>query len=137
VVTAFVDTNVFIRLLTGDDPVKAEHCFLLLQSVQRGETVLYTSESIIAEVAYVLTSRATYRFPRDEVVAGLNPLLALPGLRIDDKEMIFRAIGLWEITTLDFEDCLAVVQMQKMGLEGIFSYDRGLDRVSGINRLEP
>jgi uncharacterized protein len=137
VVTGFVDTNVFIRLLTGDDPEKAERCFLLFQRVQQGETVLYTSEAIVAEVAYVLASRATYRFPRKEVVAGLNPLLALPGLRLDDKAMIFLALGLWETSNLDFEDCLAVAQMQKLGLESIFSYDRGLDRVPDIIRLEP
>lgn len=136
-VTGFVDTNVFIRMLIGDDPVKAERCFQLFQHVQRGETILHTSEAIIAEVAYVLASRATYRFPRDAVVAALRPLLGLPGLRLDDKDAIFGALGLWETSNLDFEDCLAVAQMQKLGLERIFSYDRGLDRVPGIVRLEP
>ncbi len=136
-VTGFVDTNIFIRLLTGDDPEKAERCLLLFQRVQKGEAILHTSEAIIAEVAYVLASRATYRFPRGEVVAGLRPLLSLSGLRLDDKAMIFRALGLWESSNLDFEDCLAVAQMQKLGLEGIFSYDRGLDRVPGIIRQEP
>jgi len=32
ITTQFVDTNIFIRHLTGDDPVKAQACFQLVQT---------------------------------------------------------------------------------------------------------
>ena len=40
-------------------------------------------------------------------------------------------------TNLDFEDCLAIEQMRRDELDGIYSYDRGLDRIPGVRRLEP
>jgi predicted nucleic acid-binding protein len=44
----FADTNIFIRLLTGDDPAKATRCLELVQGARRGEISLYASESVVA-----------------------------------------------------------------------------------------
>lgn len=33
----FVDSNIFIRYLTGDDPTKARAAFDLFQRIKRGE----------------------------------------------------------------------------------------------------
>jgi predicted nucleic acid-binding protein len=49
----FLDTNVILRYLTRDDPVKAERCFELFQRLKRKEVKLVTSESVLAEVVYV------------------------------------------------------------------------------------
>ena len=135
--TAFVDTNVFIRLLTGDDPVKASRCRDLFQQVQNGKVSLVTTSTIVAEVTYVLVSSATYRYPRETIAQGMRPLLALQGLHIERKDEILAALDLWESSTLDFEDCLAVETTRRMSLDGIYSYDRGLDRIPDIRRLEP
>jgi uncharacterized protein len=86
----FVDANVFVRLLTGDDPGKGARCLALFQRAQRGEVSLVTSESIIAEVAFVLTSRATYRLARSEIAPALRSLIANPGLTLHNKESILR-----------------------------------------------
>ena len=48
-----------------------------------------------------------------------------------------RALDLWGASNLDFEDCLAVEHVRREHLDGIYSYDRELDRVPGIRRLEP
>lgn len=133
----FVDTNIFIRLLTGDEPQKTARCLFLFQQAQRGEVTLVTSEYIIAEVAYVLTSRATYRIPRAAVADALRPLLASAGLRVEHKESVLRALDLWEGSNLDFEDCLSVEHIRRAELDGIYSYDRDFDRVPGVRRLEP
>ncbi len=53
----FVDTNIFIRYLTKDDPREAQACFELFQKAQRRGVQLTTSEAIIAEVVYVLSSK--------------------------------------------------------------------------------
>jgi predicted nucleic acid-binding protein len=133
----FVDTNVFLRLLTRDDPGKAERCFALFERARRGEIVLHTSETIVAEIVYVLSSRVTYRLPREEVATALRPILAIPRLRLEQKESVLRALDRWQVTNLDFEDCLAIEQVLRDDLDGIYSYDRGLDRVPGVRRLEP
>ena len=52
----FLDTNVILRYLTRDDEEKAQACFRLFQRVNQGEEELFTCESIVAEVVYVLSS---------------------------------------------------------------------------------
>jgi predicted nucleic acid-binding protein len=132
----FVDANIFLRLITGDDPEKAAQCFTLFQQARRGEVSLYTSESVVAEVVYVL-SRTTYRVPRADVEATLGSALANPGLRMDYKDSVLRALGYWHESNLDFEDCLSVQHIRRLALDGIYSYDRDFDRIPGIRRLEP
>jgi uncharacterized protein len=136
-VSEFVDTNIFLRLLTRDDPRKAARCLGLFQRAQRGEVSLVTSESIIAEITFVLSSKATYRLPRVTVATALRPVLANPGLRVDHKGAVLRALDIWEGSNLDFEDCLSVEHVRRADLAGIYSYDRDFDRVPDIRRLEP
>ncbi len=133
----FVDTNVFIRLLAQDDPVKTQRCLALFQRASRGEVQLFTSEAIVAEVVYVLSSPKLYRLPRAEITRLLRPVLMVGGLRVEHKRALLEALGLYEQTTLDFEDCLAVKHVQRARLDGMYSYDRGFDRVTAIRRLEP
>ncbi len=132
----FVDANIFLRLITGDDPEKASQCFALFQQARRGEVSLYTSESVVAEVVYVL-SRTTYRVPRTDVEATLGSALANPGLRMDYKDSVLRALEYWHESNLDFEDCLSVQRVRRLALDGIYSYDCDFDRIPGIRRLEP
>lgn len=133
----FVDTNIFVRVLTGDDPHKAARCLALFQRAQRGEVTLITSESVVAEVAYVLSSRSIYQIPRATIAVALRSLLADPGFRIDHKESVLRALNLWKDTNLDFADCLSVEHVRRADLAGIYSYDRDFDRIPDIRRLEP
>ncbi len=49
----FIDTNLFIRYLTNDDPVKAERVELLLKEAAAGKVRLVTAEMVMAEVVYL------------------------------------------------------------------------------------
>lgn len=88
-------------------------------------------------MTFVLTSRATYHFSRTEAALGIQTLLALQNLHLAQKSEVISALDLWEVTTLDFPDCLASEITRRMSLNGIYSSDRGLDRVPDLRRLEP
>ena len=135
----FLDTNVIIRYLTGDDEVKAEACFQLFQRAGRGDETLLTSETIIAEVVYVLSSkRAPYRLGHSEIRDRLLPILMLRGLRSPHKQVCINALDIYSSSSsLDFEDALAVAHMQHRGITEIISYDKDFDAVPDIQRLEP
>ena len=47
----FLDTNIFVRYLTGDDPVKAAACRQLWQQVNRGQEKATTAEAIVRKSA--------------------------------------------------------------------------------------
>ena len=63
----FVDTNIFVRVITQDDPVKTPRCAALFQRARRGTAYLVTSESVVAEVVYALSSRAICRMARADI----------------------------------------------------------------------
>ena len=134
----FLDTNVILRYLTRDDEQKAEACYQLFQKASRGEETLVTSEAIVAEVVYVLSSlRAGYRLNRSEITARLFPIIMIRGLRIPQKQIYVNALNIYASSSFDFEDALAIAHMRQQDITQIFSYDRDFDSVPGIQRLEP
>jgi predicted nucleic acid-binding protein len=133
----FIDANIFIRHLTRDDPQKAQACLELLQQAQEKATTLITSESVIAEVVYVLSSKRLYNLPRAEIRKLLYPLLSLPGLKLANRKTYLHALDLYALYTLGFEDALTLAQMKRQNITEIYSYDHHFDQVEGITRLEP
>jgi predicted nucleic acid-binding protein len=133
----FLDANVFLRYLTKDDPVKAERCYELFQRLKRKEDQVVTSESVLSEVVYVLSSRSLYQQSRKQVRALLLPIISLPGLKIQYRRTFLRALDLFAGSNLDFEDTLSLAHMERMQVTTIISYDRDFDRFKNINRREP
>ncbi len=133
----FLDTNIFLRYLTRDDAEKSAVCLALLQRGQAGEEAT-TSEVVLAEVAYVLSSPRQYKLSHADVSARLRPILLLRGLKLPNKRRLLRALDRYSTYPhLDFEDCLTVAQIEQQGIGTLASYDRGFDRVPGITRREP
>ena len=133
----FLDTNIFIRYLTQDDPVKMRACLALLQRIQAGEEAT-TSEVVLAEVALVLSSPRQYKLNHADVSARLRPVLLLRGLKVPNKRRVLRALDLYAMhSQLDFEDCLTVAQIEQQKIGALMSYDRGFDQIPNIARQEP
>jgi predicted nucleic acid-binding protein len=135
--TQFVDTNIFIRYLTRDDPQKAEACLRLFEQAKASGVILTTSESVLAEVVFVLGSPRGYRLSRADVRARLYPLVAMEGLKLADRRKYFRALDLYATHNIDFEDALTVAHMEQYNLDELYSYDRDFDRVGEVKRIEP
>jgi predicted nucleic acid-binding protein len=133
----FVDTNIFLRYLTRDDPEKARACLELFQRSARGEVTLFTTETIIAEIVYVLSSPRLYNLSREDIRQRLMPLLTLSGLRMPNRAVVLRALELYEDQPVDFEDALAVAHMEQQGIDAILSYDHDFERFPQISRIEP
>ena len=100
----FVDTNIFLRHLTNDDPQKAEACFELFKKAARDEVALVTADWVIAEVVYLLSSKAVYNLSPEEVKTRLYPLLSLSGLKIPNQKIHLRALDLYGILKIDYEE---------------------------------
>ncbi|MDQ4078463.1 MAG: PIN domain-containing protein [Chloroflexota bacterium] len=133
----FLDTNILIRFLTRDDPDKADACFELLQKAEAQEITLVTTEAVIAEVVYVLSSPKLYNLSREDIRNRLYPVLSIKGLKIPYRKMYLRALDLYVTYPLDFEDVVILAQMERQHINEVYSYDKGFDDVEGIQRLEP
>jgi len=73
----FVDTNVFIRYLTNDDPVLADRVELLLDDAAAGAVQLVTTELVMAETIWVLES--SYKLANVQIAPLIRGILATPG----------------------------------------------------------
>ena len=132
----FVDTNLFIRYLTNDEPALADRVEKLLDDAAAGDAQLITTELVIAETVWVLES--SYKLKNREVAPLIRGILATPGLEVTNADQISRALMLYELKNIDFVDASITVFMEKQGIADIYSYDRKhLARVKGINRKEP
>jgi predicted nucleic acid-binding protein len=130
-VTAFVDTNVLIRHLTGDPPAQAKRATRYLKGA--GELLL--PDLIFAEVAYVLES--FYEVARSQVAGSLRAILAFPTIRVLDAELLQRVVEVYEVHRLDFADAYLVASAERSGVGIIASFDRSIDRVASVRREEP
>lgn len=133
----FVDTNIFLRYLTRDDAPKAQACFELFKLAEANQITLTVTETVVAELVYVLSSKRAYNLSRDQIRARLYPLLSLKGLRLPQRRTVLRALDLYVSYPVDFEDALIVVHMQQQTIRELYSYDRDFDQVPGVKRLEP
>ncbi|MGH2562260.1 MAG: PIN domain-containing protein [Thermomicrobiales bacterium] len=133
-----VDTDVIVRLVTGDEPAKQVAAFELFRRVRAGEITLQAPVTVIADAVYVLSSRKLYGLSRKRIVAMLRQLLLLPGFHVADRRTILRALELYEIhPALDFGDGMVVASMEMTGATAVYSYDHHFNRIGSIRRLEP
>lgn len=51
--------------------------------------------------------------------------------------MYLRALDLYAIYPLDFEDAIILARMERQKITELYSFDRGFDAVAGITRREP
>lgn len=130
-VTAFIDTNVLIRHLTGDPPGQAERATRYLA----GADELLLPDLILAEVAYVLESY--YEAPRTDVAVSLRAIVTFPKISVVDEELLLRAVEIYEIHRLDFADAYLVASAESTGVGVVASFDRSIDRVGTVQRDEP
>ena len=134
---AFVDADVIVRLLTGDDPRKQARAAALFEQVEAGEVRLRLLASTLADVVYVLTSPRLYATPRAKAADLLAVLVRLPAVVMDDRETALGALDLFARSNLDFGDALTAAAMAQEGVDALYSYDRDFDRLAGLRRIEP
>ena len=127
---ALLDTNILVRHLTGDPPGQARRATAFLA----GDDELVLTDLVMAELVYVLESY--YERPRKEVADAARALLALPSVA-SDHELLLRTIELYEADRLDFADAYVCAAAEISGIGKVASFDRRIDRVKSIERLEP
>lgn len=129
--SAFVDTNVLVRHLTGDPPDMAEAATAYLQS----ETELLLTDVVAAETVYVLES--FYEAPREQVAQALRSVVAFGSVVSVDPALLLRAAEVYELERVDFAEAYLVACAESTGVGRVASFDRSLDRVGTIERVEP
>jgi predicted nucleic acid-binding protein len=130
-VTAFIDTNVLVRHLTGDPPEQAARATRLLSRAD----VLLLPDLVVAEVVDVLES--FFEVPRPRVAELVRAIIAFPAIGVADGSLLLRALEVYEVYRLDFADAYLVAQAETSGVSAVVSFDQAIDRVPTVRRVEP
>ncbi len=133
----YIDTDVLIRYITGDDAAKQASAAALLTQVEQGQLSVAAPDTVIADAVHVLSSPRLYHKDRATIATLLIPLVRLSKFKVKNKRIVLRALALYGLVNLDFGDVMIVAAMQLDKSASLYSYDRGFDRIAGLTRQEP
>jgi predicted nucleic-acid-binding protein len=100
-----------------------------------GHGDLLLADLIVAECVYVLES--FYEVERVSVAELMRAAIALPQIKTIDSALLLRAIEVYEIDRLDFAEAYLVAQAEATHVRAIASFDRSIDRIASVKRIEP
>jgi predicted nucleic-acid-binding protein len=100
-----------------------------------GAEQLLLADLVLAECVYVLES--FYEIERVRVAQLMRAAIALPSIVVVDAPLLLRALEVYDVYRLDFADAYLVASAEVTGVGAVMSFDRGIDRVGTIARVEP
>ena len=109
--SAFIDTNILVRHLTGDPPDMAARASRFLAE----ERDLLLADLVVAETIYVLES--FYEAPRGDRRVD-RALIAFESVVCVDPSLLLRAVEIYEVDRLDFAEAYLVACAESAGSVG-------------------
>ncbi|HEX4807638.1 MAG TPA: type II toxin-antitoxin system VapC family toxin [Bryobacteraceae bacterium] len=123
-----VDTNVLVRLITRDDPRQAASAEAFI------EQGAWISVLALTEAVWVLA--AVYERTAAELATAVEMLLNHRTLTVQEPDVVLRALDLFRAKpSLGFSDCLMLQLARKAGHLPLGTFDRGLAKVEGAQKL--
>ncbi len=116
-----VDTNVIIRLLSGDHEEHAEAARKLFTLAYEGKHRIWIHAMVIAECCYVLEGKY-YGYDRHTIAQHLIALLQLKGVKCFEPAILSNALHLYARTDVDFVDAYLAI-LQQEGQDGVATFN--------------
>lgn len=129
--SAFIDTNIIVRHLTGDPLAMAERATRFLAN----ERELLLADLVLAETVDVLES--FYEAPRSQVAEAIRSMIAFESIMCVDTALLLRAVEVYETERLDFAEAYLVACAESTRVGRVASLDHAIDRVGTVERGEP
>lgn len=99
-----------------------------------GEQLLL-ADVVVAECVYVLES--FYEVGRARVAELMRAAIALPSIAVVDASVLRRSLEVYERDRIDFAEAYLVAHAEATGVKAVMSFDRAIDRVGSVRRIEP
>ena len=129
-----LDTNILLRFLTNDHPGHGAAVKKLFADAGSGKISLRIPFISITEAVFTLQTH--YEADREDIGRELLKLLTAPGVAMTCPPWMLEAVEDYQTRNVSFGDaCLAAEA--KADQTAVASFDRGLDKFSGLKRHEP
>ncbi len=131
----FIDTNIFLRILTGDNKKMSDECARLLVAIKLGKIEARTSTLVLSEIVWTLGT--TYNFSKERVAKAIKSIISVSGIKVVEGHEVALAVELFENFSVKFIDSLiASISSVQKGKWVVVSYDKDFDKL-GVKRFEP
>ncbi len=129
-----VDADIFLELQL--DQERADECEKILFAVHKRKIDALLTDLVLDSILIVMEDKG--KSPSD-LEGFLLSLSSLKGLRFYVLTLLDRleATRIMKESRLDFEDSTIVRVARKLKVEGVISFDKHIDKVEGISRVEP
>ena len=99
-----LDTNVLVRYIAQDDPKQTAMAVQLIENECSEARPGFVTAVALAELVWVLEE--CYRSAKAEIIAVLQRILRTRQLVVEEAEIVWKAMRLFEASRSDFADCL-------------------------------
>lgn len=108
----------------------------LFRRLKSDAETAYVPVTAIFECIY--TCQTSYRVPNNVLAPLLLEIMGFPGIVIEHGVALTSALELWQTQgPLSFADCFHLTLTRELGMTEIYTFDRKMNRYSGVERLEP
>ena len=133
---AFVDTNIFLRLLVKDDETKAKACVNLIKDSKQNDFTLYVLPVTLLEIVWVLEK--VYKYEKKAVRELTEAILNTPELKCEMEDVFRQALETYETRNVKFADAVMGYWGLERGVSTVFTYDENdFKRIKGLEVLKP
>jgi predicted nucleic-acid-binding protein len=115
-----LDTNVLVRYFAQDDAAQSAKASALIEALTP-ENAGYISQIVLVELVWVMQS--LYQADRSMISKILQTILSVASLRVDNSQVVQKALRLYAETSTDFADCLIAKLAQSASCNQIFTFD--------------
>lgn len=126
-----LDTNLLVRLITGDSPEERQRVLDLLDGLSSDETA-YVNVVVVAELVWVL--RRGYGFDRDRIAMVLRQLTEHPRIVVD-AEILREAAHRFREDGADVADHIIAVMNRAQGCRTTYTLDADAGRCADFSPL--
>lgn len=126
-----VDANLIIRFLIKDNPTQSEAAQKIFISLKES---LILHDIVLTETVWTLLS--VYKLTKQEIVEKLLKILELKNI-VANHSLLINSLLLFRDYNISFIDAYLLAYSGDQKLEGIYSFDKGLDKIKKVKRFEP
>lgn len=129
-----IDANIILRYVTRDVEEQYQKAATIMEAVQDDKIQVFCEPVTLAEVVWVLGR--LYDLSRQQIHEGLAPIVATSAFQMPNKSRYIRALELYSTSIPHFGDACACAAALETCEGRLFSFDKELSGVDGIERLE-
>lgn len=130
-----LDTNFILSIIIERNNTK--EALKLLSYIIENYEEIFIPQQVIAEIVYVLEGIYKYtqnqkKLSREEIKEYLLSVLNIPKVKIENEEVIFKALELYEAKKISFGDALIIGTLINKKIDKIVSFDKSFKNIKEI-----